>query len=102
MQPKFHSVDNAVETVGCCEEANYIGTNDSSIPAEGVEIWTRVTPGEEYVKVTVRRGRMVGAVLIGDTGLEEVCENLIMNALDISSYGIHILNPDLDLEDFFD
>jgi hypothetical protein len=41
-------------------------------------------------------------VLIGDTGLEEVCENLIMNALDISSYGIHILNPDLDLEDFFD
>lgn len=75
--------------------------SSSTTPAD-VEIWTRVTPGKEYVKVTVLGGRMVGALLIGDTGLEEVCENLIMNALDISAYGIHILNPDLDLEDFFD
>ena len=70
--------------------------------SEGVEIWTRVTPGKEYIKVTALNGKIVGALLVGDTDLEEVFENLIMNAMDISAYGIHILNPELDLEDFFD
>lgn len=74
----------------------------SSNSDSDLEIWTRVTPGEEYIKVTVLRGKVVGALLIGDTDLEEVFENLILNGLDVSAYGVHILSPELDLEDFFD
>jgi NAD(P)H-nitrite reductase large subunit len=67
-----------------------------------LEIWLRVTPGKEYIKLTVLRGKLVGALLIGDTELEEVCENLIMNALDIGGIGIGLLDPDVDMSDYFD
>jgi pyridine nucleotide-disulfide oxidoreductase domain-containing protein 1 len=67
-----------------------------------LEIWTRVVPAKEYVKFTVYEGRLVGALLIGDTNLEEVAENLIMNALDISYVGEKILDPDIDIDDYFD
>ena len=85
-----------------CEETGTRAGTGAESETAGVEIWTRVTPGVEYVKVTVVGGRVVGALLLGDTGLEEVMENLIMNAMDVSAYGIHLLDPDLDLEDFFD
>lgn len=67
-----------------------------------VEIWTRMTTGIEYVKVVVFKGKVVGAMLIGDTNLEEVFENLILNKLDVSGIGIDLLHPSLDLEDYFD
>jgi Rubredoxin NAD+ reductase C-terminal domain len=67
-----------------------------------VEIWTRTTPGKEYVKVVIFGGKVVGALLMGDTGLEEVFENLILNRLDVSRLGIDLLDPTLDLEDYFD
>ena len=56
----------------------------------------------EYIKVTVCNNRVVGAMLIGDTDLEETFENLIMNRLDVSQHGIALLDPDVDLEDYFD
>lgn len=43
-----------------------------------------------------------GAVLLGETGLEETFENLILDGLDLSAYGPHILDPDFELEHFFD
>ena len=67
-----------------------------------VEIWTRISPGVEYVKVVVFRGKVVGAVLLGDTGLEEVFENLILDRLDVSSLGAGLLDPELDLAEYFD
>ncbi len=67
-----------------------------------VEVWLRVTRNVEYIKVVVERGKVIGALLVGDTDLEEVFENLIMNELDVSSYGIELLNPDIDLEGYFD
>lgn len=67
-----------------------------------VEIWTRTTPGKEYVKVVIFGGKVVGALLMGDTGLEEVFENLILNRLDVSHLGVDLLDPTLDLEDYFD
>ena len=67
-----------------------------------VEIWTRTTPGKEYVKVVIFGGKVVGALLMGDTGLEEVFENLILNRLDVSRLGVDLLDPTLDLEDYFD
>ncbi|XP_058804752.1 pyridine nucleotide-disulfide oxidoreductase domain-containing protein 1 isoform X2 [Phymastichus coffea] len=66
------------------------------------EILLRVTKGQEYVKLVVKNGKMQGAVLIGETDLEEMCENLILNQLDISMYGEDLLNPDIDIEDYFD
>mmetsp|Transcript_11237 Transcript_11237/g.18872 ORF Transcript_11237/g.18872 Transcript_11237/m.18872 type:complete len:229 (+) Transcript_11237:271-957(+) len=67
-----------------------------------LEIWIRVTFQKEFIKLVVLRGKVVGALLIGNTELEEVCENLIMNRLDVSELGIDMLNPDLDLADYFD
>ena len=74
----------------------------TAAPAHPVEIWVRVTPSVEYVKLIVYNGKLVGALLIGDTDLEEVCENLILNDLDISGVGVDILNPEIDIADYFD
>lgn len=62
----------------------------------------RVTKFEEYVKVIVRNNRVIGAVLIGDTENEEVFENLIQNELDIGMLEDDLLNPDIDLDHYFD
>lgn len=66
------------------------------------ELLLRCTKGQEYVKVVLSGGRMVGAVLIGETDLEETFENLILNQMDLSRYGEHLLDPNIDIEDYFD
>ncbi|KAG8034532.1 hypothetical protein G9C98_007608 [Cotesia typhae] len=66
------------------------------------EILLRMTKGLEYIKLVIKDNRLQGAVLIGDTDLEEMCENLILNQLDLSIYGEDLLNPDIDIEDYFD
>ncbi|XP_069012753.1 pyridine nucleotide-disulfide oxidoreductase domain-containing protein 1 isoform X1 [Embiotoca jacksoni] len=66
------------------------------------ELLLRCTKGQEYVKVVLSRGRMVGAVLIGETDLEETFENLILNQMDLTPYGEELLNPNIDIEDYFD
>lgn len=66
------------------------------------ELLVRCTKGLEYVKVVLSRGRMVGAVLIGETDLEETFENLILNQMDLTAYGEELLNPDIDIEGYFD
>lgn len=58
--------------------------------------------GLEYVKVVLRDGRMEGVILIGETDLEETCENLILNQTDLTPFKDHLLDPDIDIEDFFD
>lgn len=80
----------------------FAARDQSSARGNATEVWTRVTPGVEYVKVTVHKGRVVGAMLIGDTDLEETMENLIHNRLDVSRLGIELLDPDIDIEDYFD
>ncbi|XP_018905141.2 pyridine nucleotide-disulfide oxidoreductase domain-containing protein 1 isoform X1 [Bemisia tabaci] len=66
------------------------------------EILLRVTKDLEYVKLILKNGRMQGAVLIGETDLEEMCENLILNQLDLTDFGEDLLNPDIDIDDYFD
>ncbi|KAL3281389.1 hypothetical protein HHI36_004599 [Cryptolaemus montrouzieri] len=66
------------------------------------EILLRMTKRQEYVKFVLKNHKLQGALLIGDTDLEEMCENLILNQLDLSPYGDDILNPDIDIEDYFD
>lgn len=55
-----------------------------------------------FVRVLLLRGKMVGAVLIGETDLEEVFENLILDGLDLSSYGPALLDPNMEIDHMFD
>lgn len=34
--------------------------------------------------------------------LQETFENLILNQMDLSRFGEDLLNPDIDIEDYFD
>ncbi len=94
----------------CCDgDMDYIAKNNlnpkgsaDGVDAGRVEIAVRVTPGIEYIKVVMRSGKVVGALLIGETDLEETFENLILNRIDVSHLGGQLLNPDHDLEDYFD
>ncbi|CAB1333795.1 unnamed protein product [Coregonus sp. 'balchen'] len=51
------------------------------------ELLVRCTKGHEYIKVVLSGGRVLGAVLIGETDLEETFENLILNQMDLTPYG---------------
>lgn len=64
----------------------------------------RAVQGESptFVRVLLLRGKMAGAVLIGETELEETFENLILDGLDLSSYGPALLDPEIDLDHMFD
>lgn len=66
------------------------------------EALLRVSQDKEYIKYVLVDGKLQGAILIGETGLEETTENLILNQLDLSPYGDDILDPDIDIEDYFD
>lgn len=66
------------------------------------ELLFRITPDKEYIKFVLKDGRLIGALLIGETGLEETCENLILNQIDLTPFGDDILNPNIDIEDYFD
>ena len=66
------------------------------------ELLVRCTKGIEYIKTVLQEGRMCGAVLIGETDLEETFENLILDQMDLSPIKDDLLNPDIDIEDYFD
>ncbi|CAH0717304.1 unnamed protein product, partial [Brenthis ino] len=66
------------------------------------EILLRTTPNHEYIKFILQNGRLQGAILIGETDLEEMCENLILDQIDLTPFGDDILNPDIDIDDYFD
>ncbi|KAL4421166.1 hypothetical protein ABPG77_003349 [Micractinium sp. CCAP 211/92] len=82
----------------------YNGQRLQDEPAEDIAVYSRVTEGQErtFVRVLLLRGRVQGAVLIGDTDLEETFENLIMDQLDVGAYGPALLDPDFELDHVFD
>ncbi|EDV26459.1 uncharacterized protein TRIADDRAFT_22271 [Trichoplax adhaerens] len=66
------------------------------------EILLRCTKDMEFIKVILHKGRMYGAIIIGETDLEETFENLILNQMDLSRFGESLLDPSIDIEDYFD
>lgn len=66
------------------------------------ELLVRVTQGTEYIKLVVKNGRVVGAMLIGETDLEEMCENLILNQINVTNLMDDLLDPNIDIDDYFD
>lgn len=84
----------------------YNGQKLQHEPAEDIVMYTRVldegTDQATFVRVLLLRGKMQGAVLIGETDLEETFENLILDCLDLSGYGPELLDPDIELDHVFD
>lgn len=85
----------------------YNGQKLESEPKEELTMYSRATDQEEgqgatFVRVLLLRGRLQGAVLIGETDLEETFENLILDGLDVSGLGPHMLDPDIELDHIFD
>ena len=79
-----------------------LGKYDARDLGNDYQLLLRWTEGEEYVKLVLHDNRVYGALLIGETDLEETFENLIVNQIDVSQYGEDLLNPDIDIEDYFD
>lgn len=57
---------------------------------------------ERFVRVVLDRGKVRGALLVGDTELSETYENLINDCLDVSHLGMELVAPSIDLADYFD
>lgn len=76
--------------------------NAQGLDKKDCELLVRVTDGQEYVKLVLKNGRVVGAVLIGDSDLEEMCENLILNQIDVTNLVDDLLDPNIDIDDYFD
>jgi pyridine nucleotide-disulfide oxidoreductase domain-containing protein 1 len=74
--------------------------------AEGLkndyEVLLRTTEDIEFIKIILFNNRVVGATLVGDTDLEETFENLILNQLDVCNLKDDLLNPDIEIDDYFD
>ena len=79
------------------------GDNAAADDAAAVQVLVRVTPADEYIKLVLVDGKVVGAMLLGSaTELAETFENLILNRLDVSAIGEDLLDPGVDIADFFD
>lgn len=55
----------------------------------------------EFVKVVLSVGWIKGAILIGETDMEETFENLILNKTYLIPFKDHILDLDIDHENCF-
>lgn len=80
----------------------YNAQNMNADDAADCEIIARVNPMKDYVKLVIKNSKIIGAVLVGESGLEETIENLIRDQIDISAYKDHILDGTVDIEDYFD
>jgi len=70
-----------------------------------VAVHVRAAPGDHFAQAVFAGGRVVGALLLGDTGLDETLENLALNRLPcVGADGalLNILDADVDVDDFFD
>ncbi|XP_076818841.1 pyridine nucleotide-disulfide oxidoreductase domain-containing protein 1-like isoform X1 [Clavelina lepadiformis] len=76
--------------------------NAQDLEKDKLELLLRTTPREEYIKVILMNGRMQGAILVGESDLEETFENLILNETDLSFLRENLLDPNVDIADYFD
>lgn len=76
--------------------------NGQKLEPSQYQTMVRVTPHKQLVKVVTRDNRMIGAILVGETDLEETFENLILNGIDVSPFGEHLIDDTVDIEDYFD
>ena len=75
------------------------GNNDDG---EGEYVSSSLCSKSTFIRVVTYKGKVVGAVLVGETNLEETFENLIQDKIDVSHLESDLLDPDVDIEDYFD
>ena len=76
--------------------------NAKGLEKEKCEILLRCTKDMEYIKVVLYEDKMCGAILIGETNYEETFENLILNQFDLGFIKDELLDPNVDIDDYFD
>ncbi|XP_022673448.1 pyridine nucleotide-disulfide oxidoreductase domain-containing protein 1-like [Varroa destructor] len=76
--------------------------NGQKLAEGGYEVLVRITPNKEYVKMVLKDGRIKGAILIGETEMEEVTESLLYSQLDLTNVKDKLLDPNIDFEEYFD
>ncbi|CAJ0605357.1 unnamed protein product [Cylicocyclus nassatus] len=62
----------------------------------------RVVGDDQFVQCIMFEHRVVGAILVGETDLEETIENLILNKINLEGIEEDFLDPNIDIEDYFD
>ncbi|VDL73290.1 unnamed protein product [Nippostrongylus brasiliensis] len=67
-----------------------------------IESFVRVIENDHFVQCVMYNHRVVGAILVGETNLEETMENLILNKTDLERIEENFLDPQIDIEDYFD
>lgn len=58
--------------------------------------------GNHYIRVVLENGRVRGAILVGEVDKAETFENLILDGLDVSRLEEELVDPSVDIEDYFD
>lgn len=75
-------------------------TRDSS---DNLDVIVRVDPGKDYLKVIIKDDKIYGAVLVGDTGKEDMLENMILDGLRVDeALKDSLLNDTIDIDDWYD
>ena len=75
-----------------------VGRAGSDRCAVGVQVsWL---PGHHYMKLVLLRGRVVGAVLVGDTDMEEAAERLIQGGHQLGD--VDLTDPSVDIDGVLD
>uniref|UniRef100_A0A0K0D2N4 Pyr_redox_2 domain-containing protein n=1 Tax=Angiostrongylus cantonensis TaxID=6313 RepID=A0A0K0D2N4_ANGCA len=80
----------------------FLGDFKGERQLEGWYTIDRIIEGDQFVRCIMYNHRVVGAVLVGETDLEETVENLILNKADLEGLEDYFLDPRIDIEDYFD
>lgn len=99
-----HFLGKRVVLLGCFN-GQKLDNNFEREDQDMIRLYSRISgnhPERNFVRVIIKNGRVQGAICIGETGLEETLENLIMDGIDVSCFGPDILDPDCGLDDIFD
>lgn len=78
--------------------------NGQGLVENETEYLMRITPNDEFVKIVVYKNKVRGAILLyrDDCELTEVLENLICNEINIEEIKDFLLDPGVDIADYFD
>nr|CDJ97708.1 FAD-dependent pyridine nucleotide-disulphide oxidoreductase domain containing protein [Haemonchus contortus] len=80
----------------------FLGDFKAERQPEGWYTIERIIEDDQFVQCIMFNHRVVGAVLVGETDLEETMENLILNKTDLERIEENFLDPQIDIEDYFD
>lgn len=70
---------------------------------DDLDVIVKVEPGKKYIKVLIKEEKVYGAVLVGETGKEDMLENMILDGLRFDeALKDCLLDDTIDLDDWYD